>query len=116
MNDEGDAIVNAGRLTEPEPDRATNDTIFERLPNVVIGAGGKISLVYLARTRAKARGSCSRPSSKSTRRPGCRESAVPRPAVCWPRTAPSPLVVSADGECVYAIDGSGQIVKHSIPR
>ena len=44
MNDAGDKIVNAGRLTEPGPEEAGNDPISERLPIVVTGASGDTSL------------------------------------------------------------------------
>ena len=53
MNDEGDAIVNAGRLLDPCLDDDSNHNLFERLPNVVSRRDGKISLVlpHTARDR-----------------------------------------------------------------
>ena len=117
MNDGGDAIVNAGRLTKPGPDESGNDTIHERLPSVVTGVGGDISLVYL--TRYSQQKSWQLQSAKleidaETSLPRLRSGAGTN--LVADDVAPAPLVVSADGEQVYAIDGSGQIVKHSIPR
>jgi hypothetical protein len=53
LNDEGDAIVNAGRLTAPRPDDRSDDATYERFPSVVIGSGGNISLVYLTRNTSE---------------------------------------------------------------
>ena len=92
--------------------------VFERLPNVVIGAGGKISLVYL--TRRRDQNSWQLRSAKLEIDP---KTALPRmqrrsaARRCWPRTLRrSPLVVSANGEYVYAIDGAGQIVEAFDPQ
>ena len=81
------------------------------------GAGGKISLVYLTRSASEnswqlrsAKLEIDAETSLPRMRSGVRLERVGQDL------APSPLVVSADGEYVYAIDGSGQIVKHSIPR
>jgi hypothetical protein len=118
MDDEGDAIVNAGRLTIPGLEEPTNDTIFERLPSVKVGAGGEISLAYLTRNSGQKSWQL-----RSAKLEIDAETAVPRMRRSGARSnalandlAPSPLVFSANGECVFAMDGSGRIVKHSIPR
>ena len=51
MNDEGDTIVSAGRLTHPGQDEGKNDRLSERMPNVVVGTRGQVGLVYLTRER-----------------------------------------------------------------
>jgi hypothetical protein len=117
LNDEGDAIVNAGRLTEPRPEEPRNDTVVERLPSVVTRAGGDINLVYLTKNlsqklwqlhsaKLEIDAESARPRMRS--RTGSKLLAT--------GVAASSLVVSADGEYVFAIDGCGQIIKHSIPR
>jgi hypothetical protein len=118
MNDEGDTIVNAGRLTVPGPEEPTNDTIFERLPSIKVGAGGEISLAYLTRESGQRFWQL-----QSAKLEIDAETAVPRMLQSGTRSnalandlAPSPLVFSANGECVFAMDGTGQIVKYSIPR
>ena len=117
MNDEGDAIVNAGRLTIPGPEETRSDTIFERMPSVVTGAGGEIYVVYLTKiSRQKfwqlqsAKLEIDAETALPRMRSGARSNELANDV------APSPLVFSANGEYVFAIDGSGQIVKHSIPR
>jgi hypothetical protein len=118
MNDEGDAIVNAGRLTVPGPEEPTTDTIIERSPSIKVGAGGEISLAYLTRNSGQRFWQLQLAKLEIDA-----ETAVPRMLRSGARTdamandlAPSPLVFSANGEYVFAMDGSGRIVKHSIPR
>jgi hypothetical protein len=117
LDDEGDAIVNAGRLTVPGPDDPSDDATYERFPSVVIGARGNISLVYLTRN-ANERIWTLRwgrlEHDSETALPRMRR--VPGSNVLANDLAPSPLVLSTSGEHVYALDDSGQIVKHSIPR
>jgi hypothetical protein len=117
MNDDGDAIVDAGRLTKPGSDESGNELIFERLPNVVKGVGGEISLVYLTR-RAREQlwqlQSAKLEIDAETKLPRLRSGAGSK--MLGQDLAASPLVVSVNGEHVFALDGAGQIVKHSIPR
>lgn len=109
--------MNAGRLIEPGPEEQWDDTISERLPNVVTGAGGEISLVYLTRSLGQKLWKL-----RSAKLEIGAETGLPRMHsgtaldVLAKDVTASPLVVSANGEQVFAIDGSGQIVKHSIPR
>jgi hypothetical protein len=117
LNEDGGAIVKAGRLIAPGPDGDRDDSLFERLPNVVARADGKFSLVYLTRLA---------PHSAWELRSSTFE-IDPRTAL--PRTLAEagsillakdlradPLIVSATGDSVYAVDSSGRIVEHSIPR
>ena len=118
MNDEGDAIVNAGPLTIPGPEETQSDTIFERMPSLVTGADGEISLVYLTRTASQRLWQL-----QSAKLEIDAETGLPRMvgsalgSTYWPRElAPSPLVFSANGAYVFALDGAGRVVTHSIPR
>jgi hypothetical protein len=117
INVDGDAIVNAGRLTVPQPEESGNDTLFERLPSVVTGNGGEISLVYLTKNSNQKLWQL-----QSAKLEIDAETALPRLQsgaglkLVAKDVLPSPLVVSASGEHVFAIDGFGQIIKHAIPR
>jgi hypothetical protein len=118
MNDDGDAIVAAGRLTEPAPDELDNDRVSERMPSVVVGAGGKLSVVYL--TRRQGEPSWKLCSAKleidgETSLPKIQRSAG-ESGVLADGLAVSPLVVSADGTNVYALEDSGRCLAHSIPQ
>jgi hypothetical protein len=118
MNEEGDAIVAAGPLTESKPDDSSNPAMFERMPNVVIGAGDKISLVYLTRAgREQSWRLRSAPLEldSATGRPRVKNSGSAARSLAE-GLAPASLVVSADGESVYAIDCTGQTHKHSLSR
>ena len=118
MNDDGDAIVAAGRLTDTAMDGRPDRAMFERMPSIAVGAGGKLSLVYLART--------ARENSWQLRTVGLdldQATARPRlvnggrsPRVIADGLAPASLVVSADGAEVYAIAVSGRTVKFALPR
>jgi hypothetical protein len=117
MNDDRSAIVKAGPLTGPEPEEPVKDAIFERFPSVVTGVGGDISLVYLAtnsRQRLWRLQSAKLEIDANTALP--RQQPRAGSKTLAKDVAASPLVVSASGEHVFAIDGSGQIIRHSIPR
>ena len=117
MNDEGDAIVNAGPLAEPGPPERDDGAIFERYPSVVIGAGGNMGLVYLSRY-----GDSNSWQLRSAKLEIDPKTALPRMQrragsnVLAENVYASPLVVSANGEYVHAVTGAGKIVKHPISR
>jgi hypothetical protein len=118
MNEDGDTIVAAGPLTESEPDLRSNGLRFERMPNVAVGAGGKISLAYLARgsrENAWQIRSATLEMDPATNRPRIKNGSAATSAVA-DGLAPASLVVSASGENVYGISASGQTVKHALPR
>jgi hypothetical protein len=118
VNEDGDAIVAAGSLTDCESAEPRNNLEFERMPNVVIGPGGKISLVYLARKSSE--NSWRLRSARIELDPATSLPRIERNAgashVVAEGLSPGSLVVSADGERVYAIDASGQTVVHALPR
>jgi hypothetical protein len=118
MNDDGDAVVAAGRLTEPDPGDQNDRWTFERMPSVAVGAGGKLELIYLTRLTFE-----NTWRLRSARIMLDEVTALPRLTpgpdanrVVAERLAPASLTVSADGKDVYAIDASGNTVKHPIAR
>ncbi len=117
MNDEGDAIVDAGRLTDPTRDDPRDDRVFERSPTVVSRSDGKISLVYLTRLAAEnlwQLRSSTLEIDPRTSLPRMKPGA--EPMLLAKDLRADPLIVSAHGDSVYAIDRNGQIVENSIPH
>lgn len=117
MNDEGDAIVGAGRLMDPGLNDDSDDRLFERLPTVVSRRDGKISLVYLTRLATD-----SSWQLRSTTLEIDPQTSLPRvvhgadPLLLAKNLRAEPPILSAWGESVYVIDQNGQIVEHLIPR
>jgi len=118
MSEHGDAILAAGPLTRPGPEISSIDGSIERFPNVAVGTGGKMSLVYL--TRRPAAGSWQLRSAMLEI-----DGETGKPRISSMRStshildeglAPAPLMVSADGQSVYASAGDGRIVKSPILR
>jgi hypothetical protein len=117
MNDEGNAIVDSGRLVVPDKDSAGDGRVYERCPNVVARPDGKINLVYLKRIAPESSWrlqSCTLEIDPKTSLP--RTGRAEEPMTLAKDLRAEPLVVSAKGDAVYAIDRGGQIVKHSIPK
>jgi len=115
---EGDEIVAAGRLTRPTPNDPVDEKVCERMPNVVIGAGGKISVVYLSRQPNKktwALRSAPVDLEPETRQPRIHPS-LEEPEVLTEGLILSSLVVSADGHHVYGLEASGTQFERSLPR
>jgi hypothetical protein len=116
VDGDGDSITAAGRLTRPESADLEKDEVLERMPNVVLGAGGKISLVYLSRSRGKKSWklrSADLEVDPATAQPRTRDG---RSSVVGDGLALSSLVVSADGKSVYGLDACGGLRKQSIPQ
>jgi hypothetical protein len=117
MNDQGDAIVDAGRLVVPDKEGVRDDRIYERCPNVVARPDGKINLVYLNRIAPNSSWrlrSCTLEIDSKTSLPRTRRDEEPMTLAKDLRA--EPLVVSAKGDTVYAVDRDGHIVQHSIPK
>jgi hypothetical protein len=117
-NDEGDAIVAAGRLTEPAAEELNYDNVAERMPYVAKGAGGKISVVYLTRTLGEKTWelrSAKLEIDGETSLPKIQQNAG-ESAVLADGLALCPLVASADGKNVFALDDSGSCFTRSIPQ
>jgi hypothetical protein len=118
MNDAGDTIVAAERLTRPDSDEDTNDTLCERMPTVVVGSGGQISLVYLAREpRAQSW------QLRMVKLQTDHDHSLPRIgpgstnySVVADGMAAFALVVSADAKLVHGIDISGAHREVAIAR
>jgi hypothetical protein len=117
MNDQGDAIVDAGRLVVPDSDNAGDDHTYERCPNVVARPDGKINLVYLDRIAPESLWqlrSCTLEIDSKTSLP--RRGRDVEPMTLAKQLRSEPLVLSAKGDTVYAVDRDGQIVQYSIPK
>jgi hypothetical protein len=118
MNDEGDTILDAGRLIEPAPDDLQSERNYERLPTLVIGEGGKIGLVYVSSTPSRTSWrlrSATIEMDPVTARPRVKPRRGGQEVVAEGLT-PSPLVVSADGGSVFGLDDAGHTVKYSIRK
>jgi len=117
MNDEGDAIVEAGPLTHDDaPKAAGRQRRFERMPSIVVGPGGKLKLVYLSRDDHEntwRMRSAPLEVELSTSLPRIHEASRTH-RVLAEELAPASLVFSADGTQVFAIDATGQTVKKSV--
>jgi hypothetical protein len=118
MNDEGDTIVSAGRLTRPGQDEEKNDTRSERMPTVAVGSRGEFGLVYLAREPDAVSWQLRMVKLEIDH---ARRSVGIQPereadTVFADGLAVAALVVSADAKSVHAIDISGAHCEHSIAR
>ena len=102
MNDEGDAIVRAGRLMDPDLGVDSDNQLFERLPTVVSRRDGKISLVYL--TRIASENSWQLRSTTLEIDPQTsipRRSASAEPMLLAKNLRSEPPILSASGDSVY---------------
>jgi hypothetical protein len=118
MNDEGDTIVSAGRLTRPGQDEKKNDKLSERMPTVVVGSRGQFGLVYLAREPDAVSWQL-RTVKLEIDHAGRSVGIQPEreaDTVVNDGLALSALVVSADAKSVHAIDIFGAHCEHSIAR
>jgi hypothetical protein len=118
MDDDASTIVAAGRLSPPDRGEDNYDNVSERMPTIAVGAGGQISLVYLACERGK-------PSwqMRVVTLEFDRERLLPRIEqrskdyrLVAEGLALAPLVVSADARFVHALDISGAHCEHTIAR
>jgi hypothetical protein len=118
MSDVGDAIVDAGRLTRPGSAGSRDEDVSERMPSVVVGRNGKMSLVYFAR-RPDEGGwtlrSVELELDRATSLPRTRQSQN-ESSVLAGDLGLSSLVVSADGESVYTFEEFAGPTRHSIPK
>lgn len=117
LDDDGEAIVKAGRLLLPGPANSPDELVFERFPHVVGHPNGKLSLVYLERTAPNmtwALRACALELDPSTSLP--RVAREDQALVLAKGLRPDPLIVSAQGDTVYAVDCDGEVVAHAIPR
>jgi hypothetical protein len=116
MGGQAESILSAGRLTVPEGVEADDSDAQERHPNVVVGPGGKLQLVYLMRRQreksARLR-SAELHFDAETGRPylaaGRRESRTLGEGLGM-----APLLVSADGTRVFGLDASGRVSTFSL--
>jgi len=118
MSKNADAIVAAGPLTGLGPEGSPIDLTIERFPNVAVGTEGKMSLVYLTKKPAAILWQLRAAMLEIDGRTGKPRTSPLRSTshILDDGLAPAPLVVSADGQCVYASAGDGRIVTYRIPR
>jgi hypothetical protein len=117
INDEVDTILSAGPLTGPPCHEAGVDqNSSERYPNIAIGTGGEIHLVYLMQHGLEnplwlhsARLQLDPGSGRPRLEGGPRESRT-----LGEEFEKAPLLVSADGRSVFGMDTSGQVSTFSL--
>jgi len=118
LDDQGDTIRRAGRLTHAACAESAIDMTAERFPTVVVGRDGRLGLVYLIQ-----RDRTSRIELRWARLEVDAKTGVPslspsenldHPLAQGIRLAP--LVVSTDGRSVFAANGSGKLVQFTIPE
>jgi hypothetical protein len=116
MNDDGDAIIAAGRLTRPVCDEANDDMRSERMPTVVVGGDGRLSVLYLTREQPSRSWQLrqSRLELDTTGAPSQKNDDTDLDRVIAAGLAVSPLVVSADARIVHAVDITGAHGQHAI--
>jgi hypothetical protein len=117
LSEQGDSIVAARRLTEPIRAETERDQTAERCPYVAVGAGGRMSLLYLTRRFGHGSWTLDWAAFELDRQTGDPiVSTVPEGRhTLGAGLAAVPLVGAADGHSVYAVASSGQIVKHAVP-
>jgi hypothetical protein len=117
LSTEGDAIVAAGRLIEPEKTDGPSQPSAERSPYIAIGANGQISLFYIARLSGD-RGwklhSSPLELDGATGVPHVRPTIEPRRPL-GNELAVVSLAGTADGQSVYAFADNGRIRRLSVP-
>ncbi len=118
MDDPGERILRAGRLTQAPSAESTIDMKIERFPTVVVGRDGKLGLVYLLQRDRTSRIELVYAGLEIDPKTG-----VPRlspsdsldhPLVRDVRMAPP--IVAADGRSAFAANGSGKLMRFPIPE
>ena len=116
MSDAVDRIVSAGPLTGPACEETEGESPSERYPNIAIGTGGETYLVYLLRHGFEK--SLQLHSARLQVRPGLRPAAlegiIGDSRILGERTREGPLLVSADGSRIFALESSGQVSTFSL--
>jgi hypothetical protein len=118
MDDDASTIVAAGRLSPPARDEDKYDNASEQMPTIAVGAGGQISLVYLACERGTPTWQMRMVTLEIERehlRPRIEQGSRDYRLVAE-GFALAPLVVSADARIVHALDISGTHCEHTIAR
>jgi hypothetical protein len=118
MSEQGDEIVAAGCLSRADRSKFGDSEVFERMPNVVAGPRGKLTVVYLERRPGAAHWTlcCRRLELGTLAAPQAPRSVPDSPLVLAAGLAASPLVVSADGGRVYALGRTGELLDRAVPE
>ena len=111
LSEQADTILAAGRLTAPAIGAVDDDEFEERYPNIAIGPGRDVRLVYLTRDMDE--------SSWRLRSAGLRFDTVTGHPRLEPESEgkngpgeglkPAPFVVSADARQIFGLDRSGRV-------
>jgi hypothetical protein len=111
MNEAADTILTAGPLTGPARDDSDGERVCEQYPGIAIGTGGEIHVIYLSR-----RGEESALRLHSARLGFDADSGRPRiesgrhgSRILGEGLDKAPLLVSADGGRIFALDRAGRI-------
>jgi hypothetical protein len=118
VDGDGDSIKAAGQLSQPGSAGAASDEACERMPSVVVGPAGKMSLVYLTRKNGEeswklrlAQLEVDPANSLPHLKQGRGGSTVVAGGL-----ALASIVVSADGKTVYGREVGGGLCKRTIPQ
>ncbi len=111
LSEQADTILAAGRLTAPAIGEVDDDHFEERYPNVAIGPGRDVHLVYLTRDvdepSSRLRSACLR-FDTVTGRPRIEPESRGMDGL-GEGLKPAPLVVSADARRIFGLDRSGRV-------
>jgi hypothetical protein len=117
VDDSGETIVKAGPLFAPSDQSSSDDHVYQRQPHVATRVDGKVSLLYLQRTAPCTAWELRAATFEIDPRTSLPCTVYERePMVLAKNLRPEPLIVSAQGDTVYAVDCTGQVVAHAIPR
>ena len=118
MAEGGYEILTAGRLTDPPNSSDPSRPVIERMPNVMVGPTGVLTIAYL--TRAERENSwrlCLAALSldKATGKPVIAGMPAPADEVTG-GPMPSPPTFSSDGQAVFVPTEDGRIKRYSLAR
>jgi len=114
LNEQAESVLAAGRLTVPENNEADDDDLEERFPNLAVGPGGKVRLVYLARRRGQKSSELRSAELDAGTGPPRLTSGQVGTRKLGEGLGLAPPLVSADGRKVFALDDSGRTCAFSL--
>jgi hypothetical protein len=118
IDEQGDTIRRAGRLTQAAATGSEIDMTAERFPSVVAGPDGKLSLVYLRQrpgtSRIELRWAPLEVDAKTGVPSASASKKLDSPHAEQVRLAPP--VVSADGRSIFAANGAAKLVRFELPE
>ncbi len=112
LGEQAESILAAGRLTVPEAVEPYASHLEEQHPNVAVGPGGALRLVYLERRKCeKSARLCTAELhfDAGTGRPSLEAEYKGSSRIRGEGLAMAPLLVSCDGTKVFGLDASGRV-------